>query len=70
MHALPPTAKWLHAAVAQPWLPPVRYGVKPYLEFCESVDQALTELEARYPSRHPMLTIQERDARLLRRRPR
>ena len=47
MHALPPAASPLVLSIDFPWLPPIRFGVKPYLELCRSVDQALAELEAR-----------------------
>jgi hypothetical protein len=63
MHAQPPTAKLLYAAFDHPWLPPVRYGVKPYLEFCQSIDEALRSLEARYPS-HQRFSVEDRRRRL------
>jgi hypothetical protein len=42
--------------------------VKPYLDFCRSLDQALAELETRYPSRVRMLTIEGRNKKLKRKR--
>ena len=59
-----PTAKTLHAAFTHPGLSPIRFGVKPYLEFCEKIDESLRELETRYPSHRP-LTVADRRARLL-----
>ena len=67
MHALPPAASPLVLSVDCPWLPPIRFGVKPYLELCRSFDQALAELEARFPTRRPLLTLDARNKRLERR---
>lgn len=61
-----PTAKQLYTAFAHPWLSPVRFGVKPYLQFCDEIDKGLRELEARHPS-HPKLSIADRRQQLLRR---
>jgi hypothetical protein len=55
---LPPTSS--------PWLAPIRFGVKPYLEFCRSFEQALAELEARYPSHPKQLTLEARNKKLKR----
>ena len=38
MHALPPAANPLVTGVGSPWLPPVHFGLKPYLDFCRSLD--------------------------------
>jgi hypothetical protein len=67
---LPPAANSLLPSTASPWLAPIRFGVKPYLEFCRSFDQSLAELEARYPSHTTMLTIEGRQKRLNRKRKR
>jgi hypothetical protein len=67
MHALPPVANPLAPRVERPWLPPMRFRAKPYVKFCLSFDRALKELEARYPSRAPMLSIEGRAKRLKRR---
>jgi len=64
--ALPP-ANPLVPALACPGLLPIRFGLKPYLELCHSFDQALAELEARYPSKRPVLTLEGRNKRLRRR---
>jgi hypothetical protein len=53
--------------VASPWLLPIRFGLKPYIELCHSFDRALAELEARYPSHRPVLTLDARNKRLRRR---
>ena len=68
MPTLPPAANPLLPRTASPWLTPIRFGVKPYLDFCRSFDQALAELEARYPSRVKMLTIEGRNKKLKRKR--
>jgi hypothetical protein len=67
MHALPPAVNPLVLSVDYPWLPPIRFGVRPYLELCRSVDQALAELEGRYPTRRPLLTLETRNNALKRR---
>jgi hypothetical protein len=50
-----------------PWLPPIAFGARPYLELCQSFDRALKELEARFPSHRPQLTLEARTKRLKRR---
>jgi hypothetical protein len=67
---LPPAANPLLPRTASPWLAPIRFGVKPYLEFCRSLDQALAELEARYPSHRRVLTLEARDRIVKRKRKR
>jgi hypothetical protein len=64
MHAVPPAANPLVLSVDYPWLPPIRFGVKPYVDLCRSFDRALVELEARYPVRRPLLTLETRNKRL------
>ena len=66
MHALPPVANPLAPRVERPWLPPMRFRAKPYVKLCLSFDKALKDLEARYPSRPVMLTIEGRQKRLKR----
>jgi hypothetical protein len=48
-------------------LRPVRFGLKPYLEFCHAFDRALAELEARYPGKPVVLTLEARNKKLKRR---
>jgi hypothetical protein len=67
MHALPPAASPLVPGVDCPWLAPIRFGVKPYLDLCRSFDRALAELEARYPSHRRVLTLKARNKKLRRR---
>lgn len=64
--ALPP-ANPLVPGVACPGLLPIRFGLRPFLELCHNFDRALAELEARYPSTRPVLTLQARNKRLRRR---
>jgi hypothetical protein len=45
----------------------MRFRAKAFVNFCLTVDQGLAELEARYPSRAPLLTIEGRAKRLKRR---
>jgi hypothetical protein len=65
MYQLPPAAHLL--VVDSQWLPPVSFGEKPYRKLCRKFDQALKELEARYPSHRSLLTIEDRANRLKRR---
>jgi hypothetical protein len=67
MFLLPPPANPVTPGADCPWLPPIRFGVKPYFKFCRSFHQALLELEARYPSHRPLLTLDARNKRLRRR---
>jgi hypothetical protein len=67
MSALPPAASPLVPENGCPWLAPIRFGVKPYLELCRSFDQALADLESRYPSHRPVLTLEGRNKKLHRR---
>jgi hypothetical protein len=64
---LPPAASPLVIGVDSPWLPPIRFGIRPYLQLCQSFEQSLRELEARFPSRRPLLTLSTRNKRLRRR---
>ena len=68
MPTLPPAANSLLPTTASPWLAPIRFGVKPYLEFCRSIDESLAELEVRFPSHTRMLTIEGRQKKLNRKR--
>jgi hypothetical protein len=67
MHALPPVANPLVPRIARPWLPPIRFRAKAYARFSLGFDKALAQLEARYPSHRPLLTIEARAKRLKRR---
>ena len=49
MHALPPVENSLWPTAASHWLPPIRFEMKPYLEFCRAIDEGLSELEAPLP---------------------
>jgi hypothetical protein len=67
VYALPPPANPLVPAEVCTGLLPIRFGLKPYVELCQSFDRALAELEARYPSQRPVLTLSARNKRLRRR---
>ena len=67
LHALPPAVNPMVVGVGSPWLPPVHFGLKRYLDLCRSLDQALSDLEARFPSHRRLLTIEARNKRLKRR---
>jgi len=64
---MPPVVHGLVPAVASHWLPPIRFALRPYLEFNRSLDQALCELESRYPAQRRVLTLQGRTTQLRRR---
>jgi hypothetical protein len=49
-------------------LMPIRFGLKPYLELCQKFDEALADLEARYPGKPRVLTLEVRN-KLGKRRP-
>jgi len=66
MHSSP--AKPIIAAATSPWLPPIEFGIEPYLKMCHSFNEALRELEARFPSPRPLLTLETRK-KLLKRKP-
>jgi hypothetical protein len=51
-----------------PWLPPISFGIEPYLKLCRTIHLSLRELEARYPSQRPSLTLEGRK-KLLKRKP-
>ena len=67
MHALPPAVNPLVPAIGSHWLPPIQFGLKSYLELCHSFEQALADLEARFPSHPRILTMEARNKRLKRR---
>ena len=64
MHSSP--SKPLIAGNDCPWLPPISFGVKPYLKLCKSFNRELRKLEARFPSPRPLLTLEARAKRLKR----
>lgn len=68
MYVLPPSANPLVPEFGSWWLPPIRFGVVPYVELCRTIDQSLAELEARFPSPRPVLTLSSRNKRLRRRK--
>jgi len=64
MHAQPPAVNSVILAFDCPWLPPIRFGEKPYAELCRTFDEALRELESRFPSHRPLLTLEGRNKQL------
>jgi hypothetical protein len=58
----------LIASVDGPWLPPVSFGVKPYLGLCRTIYDSLQELEARYPSHRRLLTLEARQKQFKKKR--
>lgn len=60
MAPLPPAGKLLIAGTDSPWLPPISFGVEPYLDLCRSLAQELKDLEARFPSHRPMVSLSTR----------
>ncbi len=68
MHPLPPAANALIAGVDSPWLPPISFGVRPYLELCRTIHESLKELEAQYPSQRPLVTLETRQKRFKKKR--
>ena len=66
MYPLPPAANPLIAGFDCPWLPPICFGVRPFLELNQSFNKALKELEARFPSHRPVLTVELRNKKLQR----
>lgn len=68
MPTLPHAPNSLLPTTSSPWLAPIRFGVKPYLELCRSFDEALADLEARFPSHTPMLTIEGRARKIERKK--
>jgi len=67
LYALPPVENSLVPGVYFPGLPPIRFGLKPFLELCHAIDQSLADLEARYPTHTRVLTLEARNKRLKRR---
>jgi hypothetical protein len=61
MSALPPAANPLVPGVVCTGLLPIRFGLKPYLELCHKFDEALTDLETRYPGKRRVLTLEVRN---------
>jgi hypothetical protein len=68
MSALPPAANPLVPGFVYAGLLPIRFGLKPYLDLCHQFDQALADLEARYPGKPRMMTLEARN-KLGKRRP-
>jgi hypothetical protein len=68
MSALPPTANPLVPGVVCTGLLPIRFGLKAYFELCHKFDRELAELEARYPGKPRVLTLEARN-KMRKRRP-
>jgi hypothetical protein len=68
MNTLPPVANPVSVRLPRPYLPPIKFRAKAYASFCERFDQALADLEARYPGRPAPLTIEARQKRLKKKR--
>jgi hypothetical protein len=66
MYVLPTVANPLIPTIACDGLLPIRFGLKPYIEFCHQFDRALAALEARYPGKPHVLTLSDRNKRLKR----
>lgn len=69
MHAMPPAEKTLWSMAPSHWLPPIRFEMKPFLEFNRAIDEGLLELQLRYPAPRPLLTVEDRK-KILKRKPR
>jgi hypothetical protein len=67
MHVLPPVANPLAPRFARQYLPPIRFRAKAYAKWSLDFDQALRQLELRYPQRPTLLTIEGREKRLKKR---
>jgi hypothetical protein len=61
MSASPSAPNPLVPGVVCVGLLPVRFGLKPYLDLCHKFDQALADLEARYPGKPRVLTLEVRN---------
>ncbi|HEX4413632.1 MAG TPA: hypothetical protein VH107_08385 [Lacipirellulaceae bacterium] len=59
-----PSTHPLISGVDCPWLPPISFGIEPYLQLCRTIHESLKELEARYPTQRPLLTWEGRAKRL------
>jgi hypothetical protein len=68
MHVLPPINNPVSARPDSRWLPPLRFRLRAYLQLSQDLDGALAELEARYPKRLPLLTLEGRAQRLAKKR--
>jgi hypothetical protein len=64
---MPPAVNPLIPGTVCYGLRPIRFGLKPYLEFCHAFDRALADLEARYPGKPRVLTLEARNKKLRRR---
>jgi hypothetical protein len=64
MYVLPTVANPLIPTIACDGLLPIRFGLKPYIEFCHQFDRALADLEARYPGKPRVLTLSARNKKL------
>jgi hypothetical protein len=68
MSAMPPAPNPLVPGVVCTGLLPIRFGLKPYFDLCHKFDRALAELEARYPGKPRVLTLEMRN-KLAKRKP-
>jgi len=66
MDAQSPLTNPLQPTRSRSWIPRLRFRRKAFAEFCQSIDESLAQLEARYPSpRRAVVT--DRRARLFQR---
>ena len=68
MAPLPPAGKLLIVGTDFPWLPPISFGAESYFDLCRSFDRELKELEARFPSHRPTLSLSTRNKQFKRRK--
>jgi hypothetical protein len=64
MSVLPTVPNPLVPTIACDGLLPIRFGLKPYIELCHQFDRALADLEARYPGKPHVLTLEARNKRV------
>jgi hypothetical protein len=68
MSILPPVANPVSVRLPRPYLPPIRFRAKAYATFCKQFDQALADMEERYPGHPAPLTLAARDKHLKKKR--
>jgi hypothetical protein len=67
VYVLPPSTNPLVPEFTSFWFPPLRFDLKAYFDLCQTIDEGLHELEARYPTRRPALSLERRNKRISRR---